>query len=219
MLPTLPPAAGVSHTVYGVVLNHQGSLQAMDSLLGEAPYKAPPKAPVLYVKPSNTWAGDGARVQLPEGAQSVEVGATLALLIGAPAARVREERAMEYVVGCQLCMDLSLPHSSYYRPAIREKCFDGSCVLGAVQAPLPGLQGLAIQTLVNGKQTDSWTLDELVRAPARLLAEITAFMTLNPGDRLLLGVKWQAPQAGLGDTVTVQAQGLPTVQCTIGDRA
>lgn len=219
MLLTQAPAAGVTQTVYGVVLNHQSSLQAMGGVLGQAPYQAPPQAPILYIKPSNTWAADGAQVALPAGSGAVEIGATLALLIGAPAARLREEQALEYVAGCQLVMDLSLPHSSYYRPAIREKCFDGSCVLGALHAPLPPLQGLTIQTLINGKQADSWTLDELLRPPARLLAEISAFMTLNPGDRLLLGVKWQAPQAAPGDTVLVQAQGLPGVQCHIGEQA
>ena len=219
MLLTLPPAAGIAHTVYGVVLNHQGSLQAMGPSLSQPPYQAPPKAPVLYLKPSNTWTDDGAQVRLPDGADTVEIGATLALLIGAPAARLREDQALECVAGCQLAIDLSLPHSSYYRPAIREKCFDGSCVLGPVQAPAPALAGLAVQTLVNDKQVDTWSLDELIRSPARLLAEITAFMTLNPGDRLLVGVKWQAPQASRGDTVSVQAQGLPGVQCTIGERA
>ncbi len=219
MLLTLPPASGVSHTVYGVVLNHQGSLQAMGETLSQPPYQAPPKAPILYVKPSNTWADDDARVRLPDGADAVEIGATLALLIGSPAARLREDRALACVAGCQLVMDLSLPHSSYYRPAIREKCFDGSCVLGSVQAPCPALESLAVQTLINGKQADAWGLSELIRSPARLLSEITAFMTLNPGDRLLLGVKWQAPQARRGDIVEVRAQGLPGVQCTIGDRA
>ncbi|MCB5363834.1 fumarylacetoacetate hydrolase family protein [Pusillimonas sp. CC-YST705] len=219
MLPSLPPAAGISHTVYGVVLNHPGSLSAMGASLNEAPYQAPPKAPVLYIKPCNTWAQSGASVSLPTGAGSVEIGATLGLLIGSPASRLSEDKALQHVAAYQLVIDLSLPHSSYYRPAIREKCFDGSCVLGPEQATKPALETLGIQTLINGQAVDTWAVSELLRQPAQLLAQISAFMTLNPGDRLLVGVKWQAPQAKRGDVVVVQAQGLPTVQCTIGGQA
>lgn len=219
MLLTLAPAAGIAHTVYGVVLNHQSSLQAMSPLLGQPPYQAPPQAPVLYIKPANTWATDGAQVSLPRGAASVEIGATLALLIGAPAARLREEQALDHVAACQLVMDLSLPHESYYRPAIREKCFDGSCVFGPEHSALPDWQTLSIQTKINDQQVDSWTTADLLRQPARLLAELTAFMSLNPGDRVLIGVKWKAPQAKPGDAVSVQAQGLPGVGCIIGERS
>ena len=33
--------------------------------MNEAPYKAPPKAPVLYVKPANTWSENGATIAVP----------------------------------------------------------------------------------------------------------------------------------------------------------
>jgi len=208
-----------SHTVYGVVLNHAASLDCLADQLAQPPYQAPPKGPVMYLKPRNTWVASGSSVTLPEGEAAVEIGATLALVVGNDAghaaSQLSADTALASVAACQLVIDLSLPHGSYYRPAIREKCFDDSCVLGLLQAPVPALENLRIRTLVNGRQVDEWGLDELMRPPARLLADVTAFMTLAPGDRLLLGVKWQAPQARAGDTVTVQADGLRAVQCRI----
>ena len=55
------PPYRLSGTVYGVLLNHAPALAALGAQVNEPPYKAPPKAPVLYVKPRNTLAGAGAR--------------------------------------------------------------------------------------------------------------------------------------------------------------
>ena len=120
--PTNPaPQAG---TVYVVVLNDRGSVERMGAALTEAPYKAQPKAPILYIKPANTFATDGAQVSLPGGAEKVEIGATVGVVMGKPASRVAPEDASAFIAGYIVAADLSLPHTSYYRPAIREKCFE-----------------------------------------------------------------------------------------------
>ena len=41
-----PPTSG---TVYGTLLNHRDALAALGERVHEAPYRAPPKAPVLYI--------------------------------------------------------------------------------------------------------------------------------------------------------------------------
>ena len=46
-------------TAYGALLNHRAALAALGDAVHAAPYKAPPKAPVLYIKPRNTFAGHG----------------------------------------------------------------------------------------------------------------------------------------------------------------
>ena len=52
-------------TVYGTLLNFRAEWDALGARMSEAPYKAPPKAPVLYVKPANTWSTDGAAIAVP----------------------------------------------------------------------------------------------------------------------------------------------------------
>ena len=46
-------------TVYGTLLNFRSEVEAWAPKMNEAPYKAPPKQPVLYVKTANTWSNDG----------------------------------------------------------------------------------------------------------------------------------------------------------------
>ena len=48
-------------TVYGALLNFRAELDALAPQMNQPPYKAPPKAPVLYVKTANTWSPHGSR--------------------------------------------------------------------------------------------------------------------------------------------------------------
>jgi 5-oxopent-3-ene-1,2,5-tricarboxylate decarboxylase / 2-hydroxyhepta-2,4-diene-1,7-dioate isomerase len=203
----------VAGTVYGVILNDSVSLQRIGSL-DEAPYKGAPKAPVLYLKPANTRVACGAQVSLPAGADSVEVAATVGLVIGTAAGRLTPANALQAVAGLVLAADLSLPHASYYRPAIREKCFDGSLPISSVK-PLADLAGLTLTTEIDGQVVDSCSLNDLIRSPAQLLADVSEWMTLSQGDVLLVGVRYLAPQAKAGSTVRISADGLGSLNFTI----
>lgn len=203
----------VSGTVYGVILNDTVSLQKIGAL-DEAPYKGAPKAPAMYIKPANTRVANGTTVTLPRGANKLEVGATLGLVIGRAAARLTSGNALDALCGVVLAADLSLPHASYYRPAIREKCFDGSLPIGEIQ-PLPDLSTLVLTTEVDGKLVDRRSLADLIRKPAQLLADVSEFMTLAAGDVLLVGVRYQAPQAGAGSHVRLSAAGVGSLQFSI----
>ncbi len=205
----------VSGTAYGVILNDAVSVQKIGSLEA-APYKGAPKAPVLYIKPANTRAACGATVDLPSGANSVEVAATVGLVIGRAAARVSAATALDHVSGLVLAADLSLPHASYYRPAIKEKCFDGSLPLSSVK-PLVDIAGLTLVTEIDGEVVDRRPLNDLIRPPAQLLADVSEWMTLNAGDVLLVGVRYQAPQAKAGSAVRISAEGLGSLQFTIAE--
>ena len=56
---------GSLRTVYGTLLNFRSEFEAWAPKMGEPPYKAAPKAPVLYVKAANTWSADGAGIPVP----------------------------------------------------------------------------------------------------------------------------------------------------------
>ena len=88
MTSTLPPSGGhtpgflPAGTVYGVLLNFRAEVEALAPQMHEPPYKAPPKAPILYVKTANTWSPHGSAITVPAHVPEVEVGATIAMVIG-----------------------------------------------------------------------------------------------------------------------------------------
>jgi len=206
-------------TIYGVILNDKASLAALGPALSAAPYQAPPRAPVLYIKPANTrfcaQVGASGTAVLPAGADSVEIGATLALVIGRSATRVAAGDAWAHIAGVTVVADLSLPHDSYYRPAIREKCFDASCALGDRVVAVTDIAALVARTQVDGVTVAERRFDDLVRDVPQLLAEVTAFMSLSAGDMLLVGVPWRAPQAKVGSRVAVDVEGVERIEFTL----
>ena len=200
-----------SGTVYGTLLNHRDALEALGASVHEAPYKAPPKSVVLYVKPRNTLAGPGDAVEVPADAPELEVGPSLGLVIGRAACRVSEAQALDHVAGCVIVADISVPHASFYRPQVRFKAGDGFCPIGPRVVRLDALGDLgrlAIRVHVDGRLVHESSTAGWIRSPARLLAEVTDFMTLAPGAILMTGVPHGAPRVRAGQRSAIEIDGL-----------
>jgi len=201
----------LSGRVYGTLVNHRSALQLIGDAVAAAPYKAAPQAPVLYIKPRNTLAGPDALVVVPHDADELEVGACLGVVIGRTACAVPERSALDFVAGYLIVNDVSVPHTVYYRPAIRFKARDGFCPMGprvVPRAAVPNPDSLQINVSVDGQQRQSASTSELVRPVARLLADVTDFMTLSPGDVLAVGAAAPAPRVRAGQRVAIEIDGV-----------
>ncbi len=201
----------LSGTVYGTLLNHRSALAALGDAVNRPPYDAAPKAPVLYIKPRNTLAGPGDAVMIPADVAEVEVGASVGLVMGRAACKVAESRAMDYVAGYLIVADVSVPHASYHRPSIRFKARDGYCPLGpavTARAAVANADALTVRTYVDGGLVQCADMGDLIRPVSRLLADVTEFMTLMPGDVLTLGAAGPAPRVRAGQTVRIDVEGL-----------
>lgn len=198
--------APVTGAVYGALLNDRPALDALGTAMHQAPYKAPPIAPVLYLKPRNTLAGHRARIAAPANEPGVEVGASLGVVIGRTATRVPIERALDYVAGYTIVADLCIPHASVYRPSVRFRARDGFCVVGpalVAKRHVADPDRLAIIVSINGRIVFEANTATSVRGVARLIADVTEFMTLGAGDVITLGVPHGAPVAHAGDEASV----------------
>jgi 5-oxopent-3-ene-1,2,5-tricarboxylate decarboxylase / 2-hydroxyhepta-2,4-diene-1,7-dioate isomerase len=198
-----PPVSGA---VYGTLLNDPSALVALGDAMNMPPYKAPPKAPILYLKPRNTLAGNRARVVVPDDAHGVEVGASLGIVIGRTATRVRVESAFDFIAGFTVVADISVPHASLYRPSVRLRARDGFCVVGptvvaARHVPTP--DNLKITANVVGKTPFVGNTASTVRNVAQLVSDVTDFMTLSAGDVLTLGVPYGSPIVHVGDKIEI----------------
>ena len=192
-------------TVYGALLNFRREHALWAPRMSEAPYKAPPQAPVLYIKTANTFTAAGHSVALPAG-QPVAVAATLGLVMGDTG-----------VAGAVLFNDVAIVHESYYRPPVKFQCVDGFLGVGPECVPLQrlggldGLAGLQLELRINGVHRQTTVMAELVRDAATLLADVNEFMTLRPGDVLMLGSDClpdgTRALVHAGDTVEISATG------------
>ena len=195
-------------TVYGTLLNFRGEVEAWAPKMNEAPYKAPPKKPVLYIKPANTWSNDGATIAVPARVPQVEVGATIAMIMRAPGE----------VGGYRLMNDLSLPHASFFRPPVKFKCLDGFLGIGDTLLPAgPNVDPskFVLEVRINGELKQTVKFSGLVRDAKQLLADVSEFMTLGAGDALMLGCDLGRPLAKVGDRVEISAAGFGTLTNTL----
>ena len=199
-------------TVYGTLLNFRAELASLGEQVHAAPYQQPPVAPVLYVKTANTWSANGADIAVPSATPQVEIGASIAMVVGAAQFAGAAGRAQSSILGYVLVNDLSLPHSSYYRPPVRFKCLDGFFGLGptCVPARIAGDPSRwVVEVRVNGDLRHRVDFSGLQRDGATLLADVSRFMTLQPGDWLLLGCADKRPLAASGDSIDIQVAGRP----------
>ena len=211
----LAPHWTPSGTVYGTLLNFQREKALWAGRMNEAP----PQAPVLYIKTANTFSPSGGAVALPPGADALAVGATIALVMGEPVTGGATPR-LSALAGCVLLNDWCVPHESYFRPPVKSRCADGLLGVGAVLAPIPvAWDGLQIEVRINGVWKQTVSLADLVRPVEQLLADVAGFMTLRPGDVLMVGTDCledgSRPLAKAGDTVEVSAPGFQSVVHTV----
>lgn len=205
------PPYQLSGVVYGALLNHQTAWLRLGDSVDQPPYNGAPRAPVLYMKPRNTLIGCGEAVPVPYGTAELEVGACLGLVVGRSACRLREESALEYLAGYLIVNDVSIPHQPYYRPSIRFKARDGFCPIGPRVVPRTAVadpDDLNIRVLIDWELKHQARTSQLLRPVRRLLADVTEFMTLAPGDILAVGVAAPAPLVRAGQRVCIEIEGL-----------
>lgn len=191
-------------TVYGTLLNFQREHALWAPRMHGAPYKAPPKAPVLYIKTANTFTASGHAIALPSGVDEIEVAASLGLVAGEGGR----------VAGAVLLNDVAIPHQSYYRPPVKFRCVDGFLGVGNAVQPLADLSQLAALVLelrVDGVMRQRTALADLVRDAATLWLEVNAFQSMRPGDVLMVGTDClddgSRPRVKAGDSVEITAAG------------
>ncbi len=208
-------------TVYGVLLNSNAEWQSASAHMNEAPYKAPPVAPVLYIKTANTWSTNGSNIPVPADVPEVEIGATLGVVLGLPNAA-----GAPHLRGFVLLNDVSIPHSvdaqGFYRPPVKYKCLDGFLGVGPNLVPASDVahpNALQLEVRINGVVRQTVHLADMRRLLPDLLADVNDFMTLQAGDVLMLGLgicqdgpeAGHRPRARVGDVIDIQALNLPSL--------
>ena len=208
----------LSGTMYAALLNHRRSLDSLGDAVAAAPYKGAPKGVVLAVKPRQSLVAPGGGVRIDDDGEPLEIGAALGVVIGGTACAVTEADALDHVAGFLVVCDCTLPRAGHFRPQIRAMARDASCVVGAEVVPrreVPDADALAIHVFVDGVLAQSTSTSEHVRSTARLIADVSDFMTLMPGDILLTGSAPDGPRVRAGAAIAVEIDGVGRLETRV----
>ncbi len=174
-----------------------------------------PTRPQLFSKWANAVVGPGAVVELPPITEALDYEAELVVVIGRPARRVREEDALDHVLGYTCGDDISARDLQFGDTQwTRGKGLDTFAPMGpwiVTSDDIPDPQDLGIRCVVNGDVRQADTTAHMLFPVARLIAFITEAITLDPGDVIYTGTPpgvghARRPPAYLqdGDTVRVE---------------
>ena len=173
-----------------------------------------PERPLLFLKGPNAVAPPNSDVSLLPGKERIDYEAELGVVIGEQCRNVAEADAMDVVAGYTGVNDLSNRDDQREEQNwIRGKAFDGAAPLGPVVAD-PGHvpDDATIRLRHDGEVVQDSTIDRLFFGVPELIAEITTFLTLEPGDVIATGTPSGVGPVEPGDGVEVEIEGVGTLR-------
>lgn len=180
---------------------------------------APPPEPLLFLKPPSALLAAGGAILLPPLSRQVEHEGELAVVMGKRCRALREDESpLPYIFGFT-CLndvtarDLQKKDSQW----ARAKGFDTFCPIGpwVETEPKPGPRpwdGLTVECRVNGQLRQSGNTADFLFSLERILAAVTAVMTLEAGDVIATGTPAGVGPLAPGDRVQVTIEGIGTLE-------
>ena len=176
-----------------------------------------PSVPSYFFKPPSSLSGGGDVVR-PAGTELLAYEGEIALIIGRPARHISPEQAGSHIGWYAPANDLGLHdfRAADRGSGVMAKGQDGFAPLGpAMAADGVDPRGLHVTTTVNGEVRQDATGEDLIFPFAQLVADLSRFMTLEPGDVILTGTPAGTGVLVPGDVVAVTLEGAGTVTSTI----
>jgi 2-keto-4-pentenoate hydratase/2-oxohepta-3-ene-1,7-dioic acid hydratase in catechol pathway len=178
-----------------------------------------PETPFFFSKVPSAVIGPGDSIVHPKLTRQLDYEVELAVVIGRTLRRAEEGEAMDAVAGYTILHDVSARDVQFKDNQITlGKNFDtfapmGPCLVTVDEVPDPG--NLRLRSSVNGKVLQDGSTRDWVFPLPRLLASLSAVMTLEPGDVVSTGTPagvgvFRKPQVFLrpGDVVVLEIEGI-----------
>jgi 2-keto-4-pentenoate hydratase/2-oxohepta-3-ene-1,7-dioic acid hydratase in catechol pathway len=171
-----------------------------------------PTQPMLFVKPESALAGPNDPIVYPSVGEVVHYEAELVAVIGRTARRVSEADALNYVLGYTCGNDVServiQKEEMRFGCLFAGKAFDTFAPLGPVINTELDPSNLDIIGRLNGEVVQNGNTTDLLFSVPRLIAYLSSFMTLEPGDIIMTGSPSGVGPLKPGDVFEVEIDGI-----------
>jgi 2-keto-4-pentenoate hydratase/2-oxohepta-3-ene-1,7-dioic acid hydratase in catechol pathway len=170
-----------------------------------------PAEPLLFFKPPSSLLPPGGTIRLPTLSSRVDYEGELAIVMGKQARGLREDQDVRpWIRGYTIVNDVSARDLQKNDAQwTRAKGFDTFCPCGPlVSDEIDPFAGVVVQTRLNGATKQSASTRDFIFGIQRLLAYITATMTLEPGDLIPTGTPAGVGPMVPGDAVEVSIEGI-----------
>ena len=185
------------------------------------------KYPSMFFRTPNSLVGHNQPIVRPKVSEQLDYEGEIALVIGRAGRHIPRERALDHVAGITLCNEGTirdwLRHGRFN--VTQGKNFDASGSIGPwLTTGLDLTQPLHLTVSLNNKLTQDDTTASMIFSFADLIAYVTTFMTIKPGDIIATGTptkrgprsdppRWLVP----GDVLEMTVPEIGTLRNTIVD--
>lgn len=177
-----------------------------------------PEAPSYFLKPPSSVAHDGDPVVRPRGTEMLTVEGEVAAIIGTRARHVTPEEGLAHIGWYAPANDLGL-HDLRWADRGSNLLSKGQDGFTPIGVPIPAAEvdpgAIVLRTLVNGHLIQEDTTENLLFPFGLLVADLSRFITLEPGDVILAGTPAGTHALEPGDTVEVELVGHGRVRNTV----
>ena len=180
--------------------------------------KPVPQEPMMFIKPSTAVIGPDDPIVLPPWAGRIDHEAEVGVVIGSRTWCVTEAEALRAVFGLTCVNDVTARELQKKDVQYtRAKGFDtfapiGPCITTGLDLRAP----IAVEGWVNGERRQASTTAELIFGIPRLIAHVSAVMTLLPGDIISTGTPAGIGPLKAGDRVMIKVAGVGELSNPVG---
>jgi 2-keto-4-pentenoate hydratase/2-oxohepta-3-ene-1,7-dioic acid hydratase in catechol pathway len=171
-----------------------------------------PTEPLIFLKPNTSVIGPDDGIVYPSQTRELHFEGELAIVIGRICRDLPPERANDVIFGYTAANDVTARDlQASDGQWARAKGFDTFCPLGPWIATELDASDLAVTTTLNGATKQDGRTSQFIFDIPTVLAYITSFTTLLPGDVVLTGTPAGVGPMQPGDEVSVTIEGIGTL--------
>lgn len=177
-----------------------------------------PQEPLIFLKPPSSLIGSGAAIVYPALSQRVDFEGELGVVIGRRGRKIGASEASDYVLGYTCVNDVTARDLQRKDGQwTRGKGFDTFCAVGPCLLPKEDADfaAMRVRTLVNGEVKQDGSVSEMLFTVNDIIAYVSAFMTLEPGDLIATGTPPGVGPLEPGARVQVEIEQIGVLENTV----
>jgi 2-keto-4-pentenoate hydratase/2-oxohepta-3-ene-1,7-dioic acid hydratase in catechol pathway len=174
-----------------------------------------PQEPLIFLKPPSSLIAHGDAIVYPKLSHRVDFEGEIGVVIGKRARNVRSEEADGYILGYTCVNDVTARDLQKKDGQwTRGKGFDTFCAVGPsiVRREEADFKSFRVQTFVNSEKKQDAPVTDMLFGVSDIIAYVSAFMTLEPGDLIATGTPPGVGPLQQGSIVKVVIEGVGVLE-------
>lgn len=175
----------------------------------------PPAEPLIFLKPPSSLIASGDSIVYPKLSQRVDHEGELGVVIGTRARNVTAADAESYVLGYTCVNDVTARDLQKKDGQwTRGKGFDTFCAVGPCIVPKDeaNFSSFRVRTFVDGQKKQDGPVTDMLFSVADIIAYVSSFMTLEPGDLIATGTPPGVGPLLPGSRVQIDIEGIGVLE-------